>query len=90
MAGVGKIDALRLELFLGQSEGGSLGVLADRPALSGVDDASTERLYVLQRVGYIAHCEVGHGGATLPRLDGDARLPDRRRWEAGHTTFCGL
>ena len=75
---------LRSERLLRQSEGASLGVLADRPFLSGVDHAPTERLDPLQRLGDVAHREVGQGdriaGAAPAGMNADrggsgVRLP---------------
>ncbi len=68
--------------LLGQPERGSLGVLADRPVLPGVDDASTERLDVLQRLGYVAHREVGQR-KRIPRSASARMNTDRWAVRAG-------
>jgi len=67
-----------------ESEGSSLGVLADRPRLSRVDHAPTECLDPFQRLGDVAHREVRQGegiaGAAPAGMDADrwssrVRLP---------------
>ena len=67
-----------------QAERASLGVPTDRPRLPRVDYAPAERLDPLQRLGDIAHREVGQGeriaGAASARMDADrggsrVRLP---------------
>src|SRR5215218_3649653 len=67
-----------------QPERASLGVPADRPRLPRVDYAPAERLDPLQRLGDIAHREVGQGeriaGAASAGMNADrggsrVRLP---------------
>jgi hypothetical protein len=66
---------LRAERLLRQSEGASLGVLADCPCFAGVDHAPTERLDSLQGVGDVAHRKVGQGegipGAAPASMNAD-------------------
>ena len=75
---------LAFERLACQPERASLGVLADRPHIAGMDDTPTERLDPLQRLRDIAHREVGEGeriaGAAPASMDADrggsrVRLP---------------
>jgi hypothetical protein len=51
-------------------------VLADRPWLPRMDHAPTECLHPLQRLGEVAHREVGQGGRNRPgRARGHGRRP---------------
>jgi hypothetical protein len=71
---------LRSERLLRQSEGASLGVLADCPCLAGVHHAPTERLDSLQGVGDIAHRKGGQGegiaGAAPAGMNADRGGPE--------------
>ena len=75
---------LAFERLLCQPERASLRVPTDCPRLPRVDDAPAERLDALQRLGDIAHREVGQGkriaGAASAGMDADrggsrVRLP---------------
>ena len=77
-------SVLRLERIPCHPERTSFGVPADRPCLAGVHHAPTERLDALQRLGDIAHREVGQregiAGAASAGMDADrggsgVRLP---------------
>ena len=71
-------DRSRSEWLLSQPKRGSLRVLADSPALPGVDDASAERLHPPQRFADIAHCEVGQrkriSRSASARMNTDRRV----------------